>query len=158
MPHLAQILRRSFLRRQPVRAPQSQGRTCLAAVGGDRTGSQKDVEADDTLRTGAPPAGVHPHYRSRTGPGACRRAPARVREIGRDDRGRSRDRRRQARRPRAGRGDPFGKGIPRERMTGISIFDVDRTLTARPTYSLFLLNAAWRSAPWRLVLVPVIAL
>lgn len=43
-------------------------------------------------------------------------------------------------------------------MTGISIFDVDRTLTRRPTYSLFLLGSAWRAAPWRLTLIPVVAL
>ncbi len=43
-------------------------------------------------------------------------------------------------------------------MTRISVFDVDRTLTRRPTYSLFLLGAAWRTAPWRLAWVPVIAL
>jgi HAD superfamily phosphoserine phosphatase-like hydrolase len=43
-------------------------------------------------------------------------------------------------------------------MTGISIFDVDRTLTLRPTYTLFLLGAAWRSAPWRLAFSPIIAL
>lgn len=42
-------------------------------------------------------------------------------------------------------------------MTGISIFDVDRTLTRRPTYSLFLLGAAATRAPWRLALVPLIA-
>lgn len=41
-------------------------------------------------------------------------------------------------------------------MTGISIFDVDRTITRRPTYTLFLLFAARRLAPWRLLLVPVL--
>lgn len=38
----------------------------------------------------------------------------------------------------------------------ISIFDVDRTLTRRPTYSAFLLFGALRSAPWRLALVPML--
>ena len=38
----------------------------------------------------------------------------------------------------------------------ISIFDLDRTLTRRPTYSLFLLQAAWRRAPWRLCLIPLL--
>lgn len=41
-------------------------------------------------------------------------------------------------------------------MTGISIFDVDRTITRQPTYSLFLLFAARRLAPWRLLLVPAL--
>lgn len=41
-------------------------------------------------------------------------------------------------------------------MSGISIFDVDRTITRRPTYTLFLLFAARRLAPWRLLLVPVL--
>ena len=42
-------------------------------------------------------------------------------------------------------------------MRAISIFDVDRTLTRAPTYSAFLLQSAWRAAPWRLGLVPLIA-
>lgn len=37
-----------------------------------------------------------------------------------------------------------------------SVFDVDRTITRRPTYSLFLLFAARRLAPWRILLVPVL--
>jgi HAD superfamily hydrolase (TIGR01490 family) len=40
-------------------------------------------------------------------------------------------------------------------ITGVSIFDVDRTITRRPTYSHFLLFAARRIAPWRLLLLPV---
>lgn len=43
-------------------------------------------------------------------------------------------------------------------MTPISIFDVDRTITRRPTYSLFLLHAMLRTAPWRLALVPLLVL
>jgi len=38
----------------------------------------------------------------------------------------------------------------------LSIFEVDRTLTRRPTYSAFLLYAAWTCAPWRLALIPLI--
>lgn len=41
-------------------------------------------------------------------------------------------------------------------MTGISIFDVDRTLTRLPTYSAFLIHAARATAPWRLLLLPAI--
>jgi phosphoserine phosphatase len=37
-----------------------------------------------------------------------------------------------------------------------SIFDLDRTLSRAPTYSLFLLFAAWRTAPWRLLLIPLL--
>ncbi|HWT12892.1 MAG TPA: HAD-IB family phosphatase [Allosphingosinicella sp.] len=36
----------------------------------------------------------------------------------------------------------------------ISIFDLDRTLTRRGTFTPFLLYAAWRLAPWRLLLAP----
>lgn len=42
-------------------------------------------------------------------------------------------------------------------MTKVSVFDVDRTITRRPTYSLFLLFALLRLAPWRLVLLPLLA-
>lgn len=38
----------------------------------------------------------------------------------------------------------------------ISIFDVDRTLTRLPTYSLFLLFASRRLAPWRLAFLPAL--
>jgi HAD superfamily hydrolase (TIGR01490 family) len=41
-------------------------------------------------------------------------------------------------------------------MTEISIFDVDRTITRRPTYSLFLLTGLLRHAPWRLILLPLL--
>jgi HAD superfamily hydrolase (TIGR01490 family) len=38
----------------------------------------------------------------------------------------------------------------------VSIFDVDRTLTRKPTYSAFLLYGALRTAPWRLALLPML--
>lgn len=41
-------------------------------------------------------------------------------------------------------------------MTRLSIFDFDRTLSKRPSYSAFLLFAAARTAPWRLALVPLL--
>ncbi|NNM77714.1 HAD-IB family phosphatase [Sphingomonas sp. ID1715] len=37
-----------------------------------------------------------------------------------------------------------------------SVFDLDRTLTRRPTYTGFLLFAACRLAPWRTLLVPAV--
>lgn len=40
----------------------------------------------------------------------------------------------------------------------IAVYDLDRTLLQRPTFTLFLLWAAARSAPWRLLLLPVLAL
>lgn len=40
----------------------------------------------------------------------------------------------------------------------LSIFDLDRTLTKRGTWSPFLLFAASRLAPWRLALTPVVVL
>ena len=39
----------------------------------------------------------------------------------------------------------------------VSVFDLDRTLTRRATYTAFLLHAARRRAPWRLALAPVAA-
>lgn len=41
-------------------------------------------------------------------------------------------------------------------MISIAILDVDRTITRRPTYTLFLLHAMRRIAPWRALLVPVL--
>src|SRR5437764_223649 len=38
---------------------------------------------------------------------------------------------------------------------GLAIYDMDRTVTRRPTYAAFLLHTALRLAPWRLVLLPV---
>nr|WP_237489068.1 haloacid dehalogenase-like hydrolase [Tsuneonella aeria] len=37
----------------------------------------------------------------------------------------------------------------------IAIYDLDRTLTRRATFTPFLLYAAWHRAPWRLALSPV---
>lgn len=37
-----------------------------------------------------------------------------------------------------------------------SIFDVDRTITKVPTYSMFLIFASSRLAPWRLLFIPLI--
>lgn len=39
--------------------------------------------------------------------------------------------------------------------TGVSVFDLDRTLTRRGTFTAFLLYAARRRAAWRLLLTPV---
>ena len=40
----------------------------------------------------------------------------------------------------------------------LAIYDMDRTVTRRPTYGAFLLHAALRLAPWRLLLVPALIL
>lgn len=40
-------------------------------------------------------------------------------------------------------------------MTDLAIYDLDRTLTRRATYTPFLLHCAMRRAPWRLLLLPV---
>ncbi|MXP26741.1 HAD-IB family hydrolase [Altererythrobacter indicus] len=42
-------------------------------------------------------------------------------------------------------------------MTELAIFDLDRTLTIRPTYSAFLIYAARHLSPWRLGLLPLLA-
>lgn len=39
-------------------------------------------------------------------------------------------------------------------MTEIALYDLDKTITKRPTYMPFLLHAAWRHERWRLVLLP----
>jgi len=39
---------------------------------------------------------------------------------------------------------------------GLSVFDLDRTLTRKPTYTAFLAFAALRCKPWRLLLAPVV--
>jgi len=49
-----------------------------------------------------------------------------------------------------------GAAGPVPRLTALSVFDLDRTLTVLPTYSRFLLFAARHRAPWRLLLVPLL--
>ena len=39
-------------------------------------------------------------------------------------------------------------------MTDFAIYDMDRTVTRRATYTPFLLHCALRRAPWRLLLLP----
>jgi HAD superfamily hydrolase (TIGR01490 family) len=41
-------------------------------------------------------------------------------------------------------------------MSGLAIYDMDRTVTKRPTYTPFLLHCAWKRAPWRLMFLPVV--
>jgi HAD superfamily hydrolase (TIGR01490 family) len=41
-------------------------------------------------------------------------------------------------------------------MTDFAIYDMDRTVTRRATYTPFLLHCALRRAPWRLVLLPFV--
>ncbi len=43
-------------------------------------------------------------------------------------------------------------------MRRIAIYDLDRTVTHWPTYSPFLIGAAARIAPWRLLLLPVMVM
>lgn len=43
-------------------------------------------------------------------------------------------------------------------MSELAIYDMDRTVTKRPTYTPFLLHCAARRAPWRLLFLPVVAL
>jgi phosphatidylglycerophosphatase C len=40
----------------------------------------------------------------------------------------------------------------------IAIYDLDRTILRKPTFTLFLLWAAWRVAPWRLLALPALLL
>ena len=41
-------------------------------------------------------------------------------------------------------------------MSDLAIYDMDRTVTRRATYTPFLLHCAARRAPWRLLLLPVV--
>ena len=41
--------------------------------------------------------------------------------------------------------------------TALAIYDMDRTITRRATYTPFLIHAALRLAPWRLLLAPIVA-
>ena len=43
-------------------------------------------------------------------------------------------------------------------MSDLAIYDMDRTITKRPTYTPFLLHCAMRRAPWRLVFLPLVLL
>mgnify|MGYP001076220859 CR=1 FL=1 len=43
-------------------------------------------------------------------------------------------------------------------MDRIAIYDMDRTITVRATYSAFLVHMARELAPWRLIFVPIAAL
>ena len=38
----------------------------------------------------------------------------------------------------------------------LAIYDMDRTVTRRPTYTSFLLHCARRRAPWRLLFLPLV--
>jgi HAD superfamily hydrolase (TIGR01490 family) len=41
-------------------------------------------------------------------------------------------------------------------MSDLAVYDLDRTITRRPTYTLFLIHCALRRQQWRLVFVPVV--
>jgi HAD superfamily hydrolase (TIGR01490 family) len=43
-------------------------------------------------------------------------------------------------------------------MSDLAIYDLDRTITRRPTYTLFLIHCALRRQQWRLLFVPLVAL
>lgn len=41
-------------------------------------------------------------------------------------------------------------------MHRLAIYDLDRTVTRLPTWTPFLLHAAWHNAPWRLLFAPIV--
>jgi HAD superfamily hydrolase (TIGR01490 family) len=43
-------------------------------------------------------------------------------------------------------------------MSELAVYDMDRTVTKRPTYTPFLLHCAVRRAPWRLLFLPIVLL
>lgn len=48
-------------------------------------------------------------------------------------------------------------GAPPMQRTALAIYDMDKTVTRKATYTAFLLHAARRLAPWRLALLPAVA-
>lgn len=42
--------------------------------------------------------------------------------------------------------------------TTLAIYDMDRTITRRPTYGAFMAHAVWRLTPWRALLAPLVLL
>jgi HAD superfamily hydrolase (TIGR01490 family) len=42
-------------------------------------------------------------------------------------------------------------------MTDLAVYDMDRTVTRRATYTPFLVHCAVRRAPWRLLFLPIVA-
>lgn len=51
----------------------------------------------------------------------------------------------------------IGKEIAAKKgaMHMVAIYDMDKTITRSPTWTPFLVHAAWRLAPWRLTLLPL---
>jgi hypothetical protein len=43
-------------------------------------------------------------------------------------------------------------------MSDLAVYDLDRTITRKPTYTLFLIHCAMRRQQWRLIFVPVVIL
>ncbi len=43
-------------------------------------------------------------------------------------------------------------------MSDLAVYDLDRTITRRPTYTLFLIHCALRRQQWRLIFVPLVLL
>src|ERR671928_31815 len=41
-------------------------------------------------------------------------------------------------------------------MTDLAVYDMDRTVTRRATYTPFLLHCALHRAPWRLLFLPIV--
>jgi HAD superfamily hydrolase (TIGR01490 family) len=48
--------------------------------------------------------------------------------------------------------------LPGAVKSALAIYDMDRTITRRATYTPFLIHAALRLAPWRLLLIPAVLL
>lgn len=48
--------------------------------------------------------------------------------------------------------------LPGAMKSALAIYDMDRTITRRATYTPFLIHAALRLAPWRLLLMPLVLL
>jgi HAD superfamily hydrolase (TIGR01490 family) len=53
-------------------------------------------------------------------------------------------------------GNKAGKAQGMSPKPILHLFDLDRTITRLPTYTPFLIHAALRLAPWRLLLIPVL--
>src|SRR5258708_40262891 len=64
----------------------------------------------------------------------------------------------RCRRIQACRSHPRGGGAGGQDMNDLAIYDMDRTVTRRATYTPFLLYCALHRAPWRLLFLPVVIL
>ena len=147
--HLAQVPRRRLHRRQPVRAAVAQGRAGDRAVA--RRSSRTARRAGGCLSLLGPACCSAPRLRLLSIDAGAARSSARklgltsrAVELSNPLAGVDVDKPEDHALVEAISGGP--------RMSDLAIYDMDRTVTRRATYTPFLLHCALRRAPWRLLL------